>query len=71
MANIDNFWNATWTQVAGGKILSVTQISNWMLLSAIGVAMVGSLFSADAWNNITFTAGEVSIRNETFHSVLH
>jgi APA family basic amino acid/polyamine antiporter len=31
-----------------------------MLLSAIGVAMVGSLFSADAWNNITFTAGEVT-----------
>ena len=25
----------------------------------VGVAMVGSLFSADAWNNITFTAGEV------------
>jgi APA family basic amino acid/polyamine antiporter len=59
-ANIDSFWNATWTQVAGGKILSVTPLSNWMLLSAIGVAMVGSLFSADAWNNITFTAGEVS-----------
>jgi APA family basic amino acid/polyamine antiporter len=31
-----------------------------MLLSAIGIAMVGSLFSADAWNNITFTAGEVT-----------
>jgi APA family basic amino acid/polyamine antiporter len=27
--------------------------------SAIGVAMVGSLFSSDAWNNITFIAGEV------------
>ncbi len=25
----------------------------------VGVAMVGSLFSADAWNNVTFTAGEV------------
>jgi APA family basic amino acid/polyamine antiporter len=25
----------------------------------MGVAMVGSLFSSDAWNNITFTAGEV------------
>ncbi|HLH16091.1 MAG TPA: amino acid permease, partial [Bryobacteraceae bacterium] len=25
----------------------------------IGVAMVGSLFSSDAWNNVTFTAGEV------------
>ena len=26
---------------------------------AFGVAQVGSIFSADAWNNITFTAGEV------------
>jgi len=25
----------------------------------VGVAMVGALFSADAWNNVTFTAGEV------------
>jgi APA family basic amino acid/polyamine antiporter len=29
------------------------------LLAAICVAQVGSLFAADAWNNITFTAGEV------------
>jgi APA family basic amino acid/polyamine antiporter len=29
------------------------------LLIAICVAQVGSLFSSDAWNNITFTAGEV------------
>ena len=29
------------------------------LFVAFGVAQVGSLFSADAWNNITFTAGEV------------
>jgi APA family basic amino acid/polyamine antiporter len=29
------------------------------LVIAYGVAQVGSLFSADAWNNITFTAGEV------------
>jgi len=29
------------------------------LLVALGVAQVGSLFSSDAWNNITFTAGEV------------
>ena len=25
----------------------------------VGVAMVGPLFSSDAWNNVTFTAGEV------------
>jgi APA family basic amino acid/polyamine antiporter len=33
----------------------------WMIstLTLVGVAMVGSLFSMDAWNNVTFTAGEV------------
>ncbi|MBM3984180.1 MAG: amino acid permease [Planctomycetes bacterium] len=29
------------------------------LLVALGVAQVGSMFSADAWNTVTFTAGEV------------
>jgi APA family basic amino acid/polyamine antiporter len=29
------------------------------LLAALAVAQVGALFAADAWNNITFTAGEV------------
>jgi APA family basic amino acid/polyamine antiporter len=28
-------------------------------LTIIAVAQVGSLFSADAWNNVTFTAGEI------------
>src|SRR5262249_40899507 len=28
-------------------------------IRVLGVAMVGALFSADAWNNVTFTAGEV------------
>ena len=33
----------------------------WMVstITLIGVAMVGALFSSDAWNNVTFTAGEV------------
>jgi basic amino acid/polyamine antiporter, APA family len=29
------------------------------LLSALGVAMIGALFSSDAWNNVTFIAGEI------------
>lgn len=29
------------------------------VLTVIAVAQVGSLFSADAWNNVTFTAGEM------------
>lgn len=34
-------------------------LSGWALIAAVCVAMVGSLFSSDAWNNITFAAGEV------------
>ncbi len=34
-------------------------ISGFSLIAALGMAMVGTLFSSDAWNNITFTAGEV------------
>jgi APA family basic amino acid/polyamine antiporter len=31
----------------------------WTAVRIVGVAMVGALFSSDAWNNVTFTAGEV------------
>jgi APA family basic amino acid/polyamine antiporter len=31
----------------------------WDAVRLVGVAMVGTLFSSDAWNNVTFTAGEV------------
>jgi len=58
-ANFSGMWNGTWTRIAGGAIFSVESLSGWMIPAAIGVAMVGSLFSSDAWNNITFTAGEV------------
>ncbi len=32
---------------------------NLTLLSLMGAALVGSLFSSDAWNNVTFTGSEV------------
>lgn len=34
-------------------------ISGVALLGAIAAAMVGSVFSSDAWNNVTFVAGEI------------
>ncbi len=58
-ANMANFWAANWTTIKDGKIISIESLMGWKLIAAIGVAMVGSLFSSDAWNNITFTAGEV------------
>lgn len=57
--NLETFWQATWTRLAEGEIASVRILSGWALPAAIGVAMVGSLFSSDAWNNVTFTAGEI------------
>jgi len=35
------------------------QLIGWPLVVAIFTSMVGSLFSMDAWNNITFTSAEV------------
>ena len=32
---------------------------SWDVVRLVGVAMVGALFSSDAWNNVTFTAGEI------------
>ena len=43
--NFHGFWrNASWS---------------FDTIRLVGVAMVGALFSSDAWNNVTFTAGEV------------
>ena len=49
------FWDPVRTGADGVHL----PISGSALIAAIGMAMVGSLFSSDAWNNITFTAGEV------------
>jgi APA family basic amino acid/polyamine antiporter len=38
---------------------SFLSLSGMALLTALGTAMLGSLFSSDAWNNVTFIAGEV------------
>lgn len=36
-----------------------TEIGGMALLGAIAAAMTGSVFSSDAWNNVTFIAGEI------------
>ena len=56
--NASEFWRASWTHVTAGQA-SVEPLVGLALLGALGASMVGSLFSCDAWNNITFTAGEV------------
>jgi APA family basic amino acid/polyamine antiporter len=58
-ANFGNFWQGSWTLFSGGKVVSVQALSGLMILAAIGAAMVGSLFSSDAWYDITYAGGEV------------
>lgn len=36
-----------------------TPLAGTALVVAVAVSMVGSMFAADAWNNVTFVAGEV------------
>jgi len=55
----DNF-GAMWTVRGASEIVpGLSAVTAFGLFIAICVAQTGSLFSADAWNNITFTAGEV------------
>ncbi len=65
--NFSHFWTIRGAEpiVPGVNFLksllpTVTAAGGWYgLLLALAVAQVGSLFSADAWNNIGFTAAEV------------
>ena len=60
-ANFTDAWTASFTQpvARGAQEFATAPLGGLGLLMVFGTAMVGSLFSADAWNNVTFTAGEV------------
>jgi APA family basic amino acid/polyamine antiporter len=64
-------WAANWANAwDAGKLVpdNITPDGKWSViphaaigafLGAIAAAMVGSIFSSDAWNNVTFIAGEI------------
>ncbi|PWA04177.1 APC family permease [Flavobacterium psychrotolerans] len=57
-------WHANWADVWATKSY-VKETGSWLpisgvaLISGISAAMVGSLFSSDAWVGVTFIAGEI------------
>ena len=67
-ANFGSGWHNFWAG-AGWNTQHSIQIGSFFglgggsalvgILTVIAVVQVGSLFSADAWNNVTFTAGEI------------
>jgi APA family basic amino acid/polyamine antiporter len=66
-----SFWSQNWEtgfnamQLAQDDKGAFIKDGSWSaiggsaLLGAIAAAMVGSIFSSDAWNNVTFIAGEI------------
>lgn len=60
-----DIWHANWAQpwemhklnTAGGFVGNYVMAA---ALGAIAASMVGSIFSSDAWNNVTFIAGEMN-----------
>jgi basic amino acid/polyamine antiporter, APA family len=65
-----SFWSENWAtglnamqdlgvNGEGKEPVGWTEIGGIALLGAIAASMTGSLFSSDAWNNVTFIAGEI------------
>src|SRR5687768_1585669 len=55
-------WGDAWTMkkfsMSDGQ-LNIAPVLGVAALGAIAASMVGSVFSSDAWNNVTFIAGEI------------
>jgi len=59
-ANWSDMWSASHTVVGkDGTITRTSLMGIEELIGPICAAMVGALFSSDAWNNVTFIAGEI------------
>jgi len=62
-------WNMNWTDAwnmhslvvskGGDSVIGSNPVIGLAVLGAIAAAMTGSIFSSDAWNNVTFIAGEM------------
>ncbi len=52
-------WENAWTMQKLSPDGSFQSLTIAAALGAVAAAMVGSIFSSDAWNNVTFIAGEV------------
>lgn len=55
-ANSGYFWDVVSIDSETG---AMTPITGFAIIAALGMSMVGSLFTHDAWYNITFASGEV------------
>lgn len=57
--NFSHAWEACKTGVAKDGSTYTIALSGVALLGAMGATLINPLFSSDAWNNVTFIAGEI------------
>jgi len=57
--NFQDMWVAKKTVVNDDNSITTVSLTGFALLGALGATIINSLFSSDAWNNVTFIAGEI------------
>ncbi|WP_026463586.1 APC family permease [Adhaeribacter aquaticus] len=58
-SNFSQMWQPERVLVTEGQVVGSTPLSGINIVVAIGIALIGALFSSDAWNNISFAGDEV------------
>jgi len=58
-SNWMNAWDLNHVTKSAEGVIDYKPLIGGVALGAIASAMVGSIFSSDAWNNVTFIAGEI------------
>lgn len=56
--NFTDMWSASHTTVKDG-VKTIEPLTGLAIIGMLGFTIINSLFSSDAWNNITFIAGEI------------
>ncbi len=63
LAAKSEIWHANWQDAWSMKSITAsgdsTSLIGTAMIGAIAAGMVGSIFSSDSWNNVTFIAGEI------------
>ncbi len=57
--NFSSMWEAKKTVLEEDGTMTITKLSGIALIGAMGATIINSLFSSDAWNNVTFIAAEI------------
>lgn len=57
--NFENMWEASSTKKMDDGSWVTTDLSTVALMIVLSTTIINSLFSSDAWNNVTFIAGDI------------